>query len=91
MSDWYCERGIGETRYACIDNDEITDAFVRREGWLAHGSQHEAHLTLKRGRRGEAAIGTETVFLPRWPDGATEGETRRLTIMREAIPERGRP
>ncbi|MBV7256011.1 ribonuclease [Pacificimonas sp. WHA3] len=91
MSDgWICERGIGETRFALVEDGEIAEAHIDRAGELRFGSVHQGRLTRKLGRGGEADIAGETVFLPAWPEGRTEGAAVPLRIEREAIPERGR-
>lgn len=91
MSDgWIRERGIGEDRTALIEGGAIVEAWVERPDELRFGSLHEGRLTRKLGRAGEADIGGETVFLPVWPKGETEGAAVSLVIEREAIPERGR-
>ena len=44
MPEWVIEEGIGETRAALIENDEIIETRVRREGTTPAGTVLEAKL-----------------------------------------------
>ena len=44
MPDWVIEDGIGETRAALVEDGEIVEARVRREGITAAGTVIEAKL-----------------------------------------------
>ena len=44
MPEWLIEEGIGETRAALIENDEIVETRIRREGVTPAGTILEAKL-----------------------------------------------
>ncbi len=86
------EEGIGETRLALIGDGRIVEAHVERASdTLRAGSVHEGRLTRINGRNGMVTIaGTETLIEP-LPSGVTEGAILQVEVVREAIPEPGRP
>ncbi|MGB3723106.1 MAG: ribonuclease [Pacificimonas sp.] len=91
MSDgWIVERGVGEDRFALIEDGEIAEAYVERPGELRVDSVHEGRLARKLGRRGEAEIAGDTCLVDPWPEDMAEGALVKLRVAREAIPERGR-
>ena len=85
MPEWLIERGIGETRYALVENGEIAEARVLLDGVVPAGMTLHARLK----RTGAPAIaesrGVE-YLLPKGGSGATEGAALTIEVTREAIP-----
>lgn len=85
MPEWLIERGIGEARYALIENGEIIEARVRLEGMVPAGTVMRARL--KQVARPAIAVAGETEYLlPRGAPGVAEGAALTLEVTREAIP-----
>ena len=84
MPEWIIEEGIGETRAALIDNDEILEARVRREGVIPAGTILDAKLVAVAPRITVEA-GGELFLLPRGAPGITEGGTLHVEVTREAL------
>ena len=87
------ERGIGEMRAALIEDGRIVELHLERGHGLRAASVCKARLTriLVPGHRGIVAIGTEEALIEPLPRGLTEGATLFVEVVREAIPEAGRP
>ena len=78
------ETGIGETRAALIDDSEIVEARVRRDGVTPAGAILEAKLVAVAPRvRVEA--GGEQFLLPRGVSGISEGSRLLVEVTREAL------
>jgi hypothetical protein len=94
LAEWLYEAGIGENRAILVEGGEIVEAAIELEGELRAGAVAEARLTkmLMPGRRALAALagGGEAVIEP-LPRTLTEGQSIRVQLVREAIPEPGRP
>lgn len=94
LAEWLYEEGIGENRAALVEGDSIVEAGIELPGSLRAGSVVPGRLAtiLIPGRRGIAALegGGEAVIEP-LPAKLTEGAAMRVEIVREAIPEAGRP
>ena len=94
MAEWLYEQGIGENRAALLAEGEIVEAQIELPGELRAGTVLEGRLTsiLVPGRRGIVTLagGTEALLEP-LPGGLTEGALARVEIVREAVPEKGRP
>ena len=89
MPEWLIERGIGETRYALIERDEIVEARIELEGAVPAGSVRRARLVSGgQGRRNAIAVDArETEYLlPNGADKATEGTPIIIEVTREVIP-----
>lgn len=92
MAEWLYEAGIGETRAALVGDGRIVEARIERPGGLRLGQVFEARLieriaaTLARVEAPEGAAVMERV-----PAGVTLGARLRVEVVREAIPEPGRP
>ena len=93
MPDWLFEEGIGENRAILVDRGEIIEAAIELPTSIRAGSVVAARLTriVIAGRRGIAAAGGDELLVQPLPGGLTEGGLFRAEILREAIPEAGRP
>lgn len=95
MSEWLYEAGIGENRAALVEGGEIVEARIEPDdAGPSLGTIAEARLierpTANRGARIELADGGEAL-LDAIPKGLSEGRALLVEIVREAIPEAGRP
>ena len=84
MPEWLIERGIGETRAALIEGDEIIEARVRREGITPAGTVLAAKLVAVAPRVTVEADG-ERFLLPRGVSGVSEGGRLVIEVVREAL------
>lgn len=84
LPEWVIEEGIGETRAALIDQDEIVEARVRREGVTSAGTILDARLIAIAPRVAVEANG-EQFLLPRGASGLSEGRALRIEVTREAL------
>ena len=95
MAEWLYEDGIGEQRAALVADGDIIAARIvwdsdgPRAGAVIPGRLAERHAG---GRRGLVRFedGGEALLEP-IPPGVAEGAALRVEIIREAIPEAGRP
>lgn len=88
------ERGVGETRAAVVDGDRILEAHVERGSLaLRAGDVVAGRLTrvLDPGRRGLATADGLEILVEPLSRALTEGAACRIEIVRDAIPEPGRP
>ena len=89
----WIEAGIGETRAVVMDGDRAVELHLERAGdGLRHGDVWAARLTriLVPGFRGIVAAGNHEALLEPLP-AITEGALLRVAVVREALPEAGRP
>lgn len=89
MPEWLIERGIGETRYALVDDGEIIAARIELDGVTPAGAVLQARLasTGTHGRNAIAiAAGGVEYLLPRGAPNVTEGATLMIVVSRSAIP-----
>ncbi|HVH38370.1 MAG TPA: ribonuclease [Sphingomicrobium sp.] len=84
MPEWIIEEGIGETRAALVDNDEIVEARVRREGVTPAGTILEAKL-VSVAPRVTVEGGGEQFLLPRGVSGISEGGRLFVEVTRESL------
>jgi hypothetical protein len=93
LAEWLYEAGIGENRAALVEQGEIVEAMVELPGVLRLGSVVEGRLTaiLVPGRRGVVTAGAGEVVVEPLPPALTEGRKVRIEVVREGIPEAGRP
>lgn len=84
MPEWIIEHGVGETRAALVEDEEIVEARVRREGVIAAGSVLEAKLVAV-APRVTVEAGGERFLLPRGVTGVSEGGRLRIEVTREAL------
>jgi len=87
LAEWLYEEGIGENRAILVEDGEILEAAIELPG-LRAGAVVEAKLASVAGIA-TLADGTEAVVSPL--PAVTEGATFHAELMREAIPELGRP
>jgi hypothetical protein len=81
---WIIERGIGETRAALVEDGEIIEARVRRDGVIPAGTVLEARLVAV-APRVTVEAGGETFLLPRGVSAISEGRTLTIEVVREAL------
>jgi hypothetical protein len=89
LPEWLIERGIGETRAALIENEEILEARIELDGIVPAGTVVAAKLIDigRSGRNAVAADSSGTDYLLRdAPPGVTQGAALSMEILREAIP-----
>ena len=84
LPEWLIEEGIGETRAALIDNGEIVEARVRREGVTPAGTILEAKLVAV-APRVTVEAGGEQFLMPRGVSGISEGSRLLIEVTREAL------
>jgi hypothetical protein len=84
LPEWLIERGIGETRAALVEDGEIIEARLRREGIIPAGTVLEAKLVAVAPRVAVEA-GGETFLLPRGVSGVSEGRSLFVEVTREAL------
>jgi hypothetical protein len=85
LPEWLIERGIGETRAALVDGDEIVEARIDLDGTTPAGSVLAARLK-RASRPAIAEAGGDEYLLPKGAASATEGAAIRIEVTREAIP-----
>ena len=86
MPEWISEHGIGETRMARVDGDEIVEARILLHGVAVAGLRLEAQL-IAAGRNAVAQDETGTEYLlPGGAPGVTEGAALDIVVTRSAIP-----
>jgi len=85
LPEWLIERGIGETRAAFIEDDEITEARIELDGLVRAGSVIAARLT-QAAKPTIAIAGASEFLLPRGAPGVSEGGAFNIEITREAVP-----
>lgn len=95
MAEWTYEAGIGEERAALVDGDRILTARIVRDGDGPRvGLITTARLVeiLRKGKLGRVVLdgGAEAMLQP-LPPGLTEGASTVVRVVREPVPERGRP
>jgi hypothetical protein len=84
LPEWLIERGIGETRAALVENGEIVEARVRRDGVIPAGTVLDAKLVAVAPRVNVEA-GGELFLLPRGVQGVSEGGGLRIEVTRERL------
>lgn len=92
MAEWLFEAGIGEDRAALIEDGEIVEARIALHDARPHLGAVFAARLIDSGRMPRVSLGGgEEAILSRPPHGVTQGAALNVEIVREAIPERGRP
>ena len=93
MPEWLYEEGIGENRAILVDGDHIVEAAIELPAGIRFGAIIPARLSQIHvaGRRGLAVFeGGEAIVEP-LPRHMTQGQAIRIEIVREPIPEAGKP
>ena len=94
MAEWLYEEGIGENRAALVEGGQILEAAIELPGETRLGTILPARMVriLGNGKRGLVRLesGEEGMIEP-VPASLTEGAALTAEIVREAIPEAGRP
>ncbi len=89
MPEWLIERGIGETRYALVEDGQIVETAIELDGTVPAGSVIPARLA-DTGVSGLNAIARDDAgreyLLPRGASRVTQGAALNIEITREAIP-----
>jgi hypothetical protein len=85
LPEWVIERGIGESRAACIEGDQILEARIFLENSVRAGTRLPARLK-SAGRPAVAEADGEEYLLPRGAPGVTEGAKLIVEVTRETIP-----
>jgi len=86
LPDWLIERGIGEARFALIEDGAIVEARIALEGAVRAGAIVAARL-VSAGRNAVARDESGAEYLlPRGAPGVTEGAALTIEVSREAIP-----
>jgi Ribonuclease G/E len=93
LAEWLYEAGIGENRAALLADGEIVEAHIELPDPLRLGAIAGGRLVsiLVPGRRGVVATRAGEVLVEPLPPALTQGQAVRVEIVREAVPEPGRP
>lgn len=93
MAEWLYEQGIGEDRAILVEGDTILEAAIETPCALRAGAIVAARLTriLVPGRRGLAEAKGAPILIEPLGQGVTEGAAVQVEILREPVPEAGRP
>jgi hypothetical protein len=93
LAEWLYEAGIGENRAALVEDDAVVEAAIELPGDVRLGTVVRARLAeIGPGRHARIVLddGTDAHLDP-LPPGLTQGTALTVRIVREAIPEPGRP
>ena len=92
MAEWLYEAGVGEARAALVEDGRIIEARIERPGGLKLGAVLEGRL-IERVAAGLSRVETPhgAAVIERLPPGITLGARLNVEVVREAIPESGRP
>ena len=92
MVEWLYEAGVGEARAALVEDGRIIEARIERPGGLKLGAVLEGRL-IERVAAGLSRVETPhgAAVIERLPPGITLGARLNVEVVREAIPESGRP
>ncbi|MBA3511175.1 MAG: ribonuclease [Sphingomonas sp.] len=88
MAEHVIEMGIGEVRYALVEDGEIIEARIAPEGTVTAGTVLHAQL-IEVGHSGRNAVAVaegEEYLLPEGAPGVTVGATFPIVVTREKIP-----
>jgi len=94
LAEWLLEEGVGENRAVLVEDGCILEARIELPDTLPVGSIVPAKLTkiLVPGRRALVTLeGGDEAILEALPPRLTEGQALGAEIIREPIPEAGRP
>lgn len=82
--EWLIERGIGETRYALVEDGRIVEARILRDNVIPAGTVLEARLKSV-GRNAVVIAGGHEYLLPKGAPGASEGQKLSIEVTREDL------
>jgi hypothetical protein len=85
LPEWLVERGIGESRFALIEDSAIVDARILIDGLARAGTERQTVLK-SIGPPAVAADGDEEFILPGGASGVAEGARITIEVTRERIP-----
>ena len=85
MPDWVVERGIGECRYARIENGEIVEARILLDGIVPAGTEIAGRLE-RSGMQLFVTVDGQQYLLPQGAHGVPDGGRLRAEVVRERIP-----
>ncbi|HLZ79733.1 MAG TPA: ribonuclease, partial [Sphingomonas sp.] len=92
MAEWWLDEGVGEHRAALVADDTILEAAVDRlDERLRVGAIVSAKLGERVGAGAWIATAQGDVLLESVPRGLSQGRMLLVEIVREALPEPGRP
>ncbi len=93
LAEWLVDAGIGETRAALVDGDMIVEARIGREEGLAAGAVVAGRVATILVPRRRAIVATDAgeALLEPLPADLPEGSRSLFRVVREPIPEHGRP
>lgn len=94
LAEWLYEAGIGENRAILFEDGQILEVEIEWPGGLRVGTVAAGRLTsiLIPGRRGIVTTDAgEEVLVEPLPPALSQGRAARVEIVREPIPEPGRP
>lgn len=91
MAEWLYEAGIGEARAALVADGRIVAAELEVNGGLRVGEVARARLIEAARGGGLVRIGDVEAALDRVPAGLSVGRELTVRVVRESIPEPGRP
>jgi ribonuclease G len=92
LAEWWLDEGVGEHRAALLDGDQILEAAIDRlDDRLRVGEVIAAKLGERIGKGAWLATPRGDAVLEAVPQGLSQGRSLLVEIVREAIPEPGRP
>ena len=91
MPEWLYEAGIGEARAALVDEGRIVEGRIELDGTLTVGTVLAGRLVDRMPGKGARVATDHGEVLAPVPPGVTQGARLTVAIVRETIPEAGRP
>ena len=85
MPEWWIERGIGETRTALVEDGQILEARILREGAVPAGTVLAARLTQSGPRNAVAVAEGVDYLLPKGAPRVTQGASLTIEVTRELL------
>jgi hypothetical protein len=91
LPEWLYEAGIGECRAALVTDGAIVEAIIEQDGLRLGAVTRGKLVDLIPGGMGKLDLPGGEALLTQVPPGVTQGASLSVEIVREAIPEPGRP
>ena len=85
MPEWLIERGIGETRFARVEDERIVEARILVDGIVPAGTEVRGRLK-RSGFQLFAEVDGQDYLLPKGAHGVTDGAELKVEVTREIIP-----